>query len=73
VDAAVGVAKARDQRERQIVEVLGRYGLSYLGNAVPREPGPGNFISEATGHVGIIDFGRSASWTTAFASSSAVS
>jgi predicted unusual protein kinase regulating ubiquinone biosynthesis (AarF/ABC1/UbiB family) len=38
VDAAVGVAKARDHRERQIVEVLGRYGLSYLGNAVRREP-----------------------------------
>ena len=40
--------RARDHRERQIAEVLVRYGLSYLGNAI----GIGRLASVADGLVG---------------------
>ena len=34
---STGATRARDHRERQIAEVLIRYGLSYLGNIVGLE------------------------------------
>ena len=37
MDTSAGVTRARDHRERQIAEVLVRYGLSYLGNVVGLE------------------------------------
>ena len=37
MDTSVSVSTARDHRERQIAEVLVRYGLSYLGNIVGLE------------------------------------
>ena len=37
MEASAGVSRARDHRERQIAEVLVRYGLSYLANVVGLE------------------------------------
>jgi ubiquinone biosynthesis protein len=45
---SAGVTAARDHRERQIAKVLGRYGLSYLANAV----GLGRLVGVADGLVG---------------------
>jgi ubiquinone biosynthesis protein len=42
------VTRARDHRERQIAQVLVRYGLSYLGNIV----GIGRLVTAAHGAVG---------------------
>jgi ubiquinone biosynthesis protein len=44
----VGGTRARDHRERQIAEVLVRYGLSYLGNVVGLE----RLVTVAHGWVG---------------------
>jgi ubiquinone biosynthesis protein len=48
VDTSAGVTRARDHRERQIAEVLFRYGLSYLGNVVGVE----RLVTVAHGLVG---------------------
>jgi hypothetical protein len=48
VDASVGVTRTRDHRERQIAEVLVRYGLSYLANVV----GLKRLVGAANGVVG---------------------
>ena len=49
-DPTIGAAvtRARDHRERQIAEVLVRYGLSYLGNVVGLE----RLMTAAHGLVG---------------------
>jgi ubiquinone biosynthesis protein len=46
--ATNGATRGRDHRERQIAEVLVRYGLSYLGNIV----GLGHLMTAAQGMVG---------------------
>ena len=45
---ASSVARPRDHRERQIAEVLVRYGLSYLGHTI----GLGRLVSAAQGRAG---------------------
>jgi ubiquinone biosynthesis protein len=48
VDTSAGVTRARDHRERQIAEVLVRYGLSYLANVIGLE----RLVTVADGLVG---------------------